>query len=112
MQGSLDAGAIIFAKLPNALHNIVDFDLGDFVLAQVCLVIGVARFGPASQVQDDFEQLVELVSPPQRFANVLRQHIHQDFKVIGGFVLHTFSSSTWSRTRSVEPQCPRSQESV
>src|SRR5690606_27871627 len=86
VQGALDAGPVVVAKLTDPAHHVVDVLPGHRFLAQVDETVGKAGFRAAPQVQHDLQELREVVHSDQNIPDIGRQHVQQLLQVVHDFL--------------------------
>jgi hypothetical protein len=82
VQRALDACAVIVTKLTDMRHEVFDVALGYLTLAEHDLTARETRFRHASQVHDNFQELVRIRPVSYRLADVRGKGIEKDVKVI------------------------------
>ena len=74
MEGALDAGAVVLAEVADALGDELEVVDGDVAALDGHLAVEEAGGGGTAEVEDDFEQLVEVVLGAQGHGDPRRQH--------------------------------------
>ena len=87
MEGALDAGAVVVAEVADAVGDELEVFFGDFFAAEDDFAAGVARFGQASEVHDDFEEVGSAFLGAQSFDDAWREGIEEEVQVVGDDLL-------------------------
>src|SRR5579863_6885788 len=80
MQGLLDAGAVVFAEFTD-----LGVDCGDVVgryrrLREVAIIVGKAGFGQATEVEDDFDEFVEVREADESLTDGRGEDVEERFE--------------------------------
>src|SRR5690606_2012956 len=86
VQGTLDAGPVVVAKLADPAHHVVDVVPGHRSLAQVDETVGKAGLRAAPQVQHELQERREVVHADQNVPDIGRQHVQQLLQVVHNFL--------------------------
>ena len=83
VEGALDAGAVILAEVADALGDELEVVGGDVAALDHHLAVEETGGGGTAEVEDDFEQLVEVVLGAQGQGHPRRQH-REELLQLGG----------------------------
>ena len=102
MQRAVDSGAVVVAELAQLRNHCVQHRLLDRCLAQLDLIVDVARPRRAAQVEHDLQQRTAAVGPgiggdTHRVTQRLGQRAHQGIEVVG----HALKRIGWCLRRRV-----------
>lgn len=81
-RSAIHPGAVVGVEGANALGNVIDLSVGDFLVEQRNFAVHKRADGIPSQVNDDLQQFVAVVRLLDRMADVRRQYVQQGFEVV------------------------------
>src|SRR5581483_10158061 len=108
VQRALDAGAVVAREATDAALDVLQVFAGDDRVVEVEGFAGVARFGLATEVEDDFDERLDAPLSVERLADVWRQDHQQEVEVVCGNVLFGVgdrSHCPLHRERSITSAC-------
>lgn len=87
MEGALDAGAVVAAEVADAVSHELEVVFGDFFAGEDDLAAGVAGFGKAAEVHDDFEEVGTAFFGTQGLDDARWKGIEEEVEVVGDDLL-------------------------
>ena len=77
MQRTFDTGAVIRVEIADAFHHMIELGTGELLVAQNDFILYKARRGHASEIENDFEQIVAVIRLFHGMADVRGEHVEQ-----------------------------------
>jgi len=83
VQGALEPGAVVGVKFANVFHHKIQFFARHFTPAQFFFTVHKTGSWNATQVKDNFQQVIRIIKLYHRFTNVRRQHFQKVLQIVG-----------------------------
>jgi len=85
MQGTLDASAVVIAKIADARDDKFDVGFLYFALVYTHVTVHIAHITRSPQIEHYFEQIIKTIISPQDRSDFGRQHLDQRVNIVSYF---------------------------
>jgi hypothetical protein len=85
VKGAFESGAIVRVKVADPFHDMIEFGAGQFLIVQESLAFNEARGREASEIENDFQQVIGIIRFFNGAPNIGWKHVEEGVQIVCDF---------------------------